>query len=176
MSSEELKNGEETQATNDGKIDLMGINIDISTILGDKLVDQFLAQLTPEDMEKLMISIRSDIFDGYGNVKVSLPNQYVGGRNNNKTLVEIVREKFTEKFKDIILEKVEETINSEEYKQKAKEIANELVEYATEGYKKDMKKRIEERLVGNVLDDQPMYNNSSLLAIINDVINNRLRY
>ena len=47
MSSEELKNREETQATNDGKIDLMGINIDISTILWDKLVDQFRTQLTP---------------------------------------------------------------------------------------------------------------------------------
>lgn len=176
MSSEELKNGEETQATNDGKIDLMGINIDISTILGDKLVDQFLAQLTPEDMEKLMISIRSDIFDGCGNIKNTLPNQYGFGRYSDKTLVEIIREKFNEKFKEIILEKIDEIINSEEYCQKAEEIANELVEYATEGYKKDMKRRIEERLVGNVLNEQPMYNNSSLVAIINDVINNRLRY
>ena len=39
--SEELK---------DGKMDLMGINIDISQVLGEKIVDQYLAQINETDM------------------------------------------------------------------------------------------------------------------------------
>ena len=30
-----------------GKLDLMGMNIDISQILGEKIIDQYIAQLSP---------------------------------------------------------------------------------------------------------------------------------
>ena len=46
----------------DGKMDIMGVNIDISQVLGDKIVDQFLAQLTEENMKEILTYISSDLF------------------------------------------------------------------------------------------------------------------
>ena len=37
-----------------GKVEVMGINIDISQVLGQKIVDQYIAQLRDEDVETLM--------------------------------------------------------------------------------------------------------------------------
>ena len=45
-----------------GKIDVMGINIDISQVLGQKIVDQYIAQLTEEDMQAIMDFISQDFF------------------------------------------------------------------------------------------------------------------
>ena len=38
----------------DGKVEVMGINIDISQILGDKIIDQYLAQMSQEDIDKII--------------------------------------------------------------------------------------------------------------------------
>lgn len=46
----------------DGKVDVMGINIDISQVLGQKIVDQYIAQLKDEDIKTLMEYISEDLF------------------------------------------------------------------------------------------------------------------
>ena len=40
---------EDENKIKNGKVEVMGINIDISQILGDKIIDQYLAQLTQEE-------------------------------------------------------------------------------------------------------------------------------
>ena len=47
----------------DGKMDVMGINIDISQVLGQKIVDQYIAQLSDEDMQTILSYISSDLFN-----------------------------------------------------------------------------------------------------------------
>ena len=41
----------------------MGINIDISQVLGQKIVDQYIAQLSDEDMQTILSYISSDLFN-----------------------------------------------------------------------------------------------------------------
>ena len=51
--SENIKNG---------KVEVMGINIDISQVLGQKIVDQYIAQLSDENIKELLSYISSDLF------------------------------------------------------------------------------------------------------------------
>ena len=59
-------------------------------------------------------------------------------------------------------------------KKTLEEIANELIEYSINGYKEDMKNRIRERLVGNIMDSTPHYCGVSLQTLIDDAITRRL--
>ena len=156
----------------DGKVEVMGINIDISQILGDKIIDQYLAQMSQEDINKIIEYISSDLwkknYDGSLEVQISKKNGY-GFRSGNQSIGDYIKQRFNERIKDELLKKVDEIISSEDYQKKADEIANELVEYATNGYKEDMKRQIRERLVGNVIGD-PFHNGQSLQEIIDERI------
>ena len=77
-------------------------------------------------------------------------------------------------FIEELSKKVEEIIESTDYQKKIDEIANELVDYSINGYKEDMKNRIRERLVGNVMESAPYYCGVSLHDIINQAIDRRL--
>ena len=55
-----INTGEEK--VNNGKFDVMGINIDISQVLGTKIVDQYLASLSEEKMQLIMDYIDNDLF------------------------------------------------------------------------------------------------------------------
>lgn len=63
---------------------------------------------------------------------------------------------------------------SSDYQNKIDEIANELVDYSIDGYKEDMKERIRERLIGNIMDESAHYCGVSLLSIINGEIDKRI--
>ena len=174
-----------------GKIDVMGINIDISQVLGQKIVDQYMAQLTEEDMQTVLDYISQDFFvkkkqnifnydtnqydykmvtcvkerekDGWGNYK-----------SQNLTIGELIKKQFNERIREELTKKVEEIIATTDYQEKIEQIANELVDYSINGYKEDMKDRIRERLVGNVMDGAPYYGGISLLSVINTEIDKRL--
>ena len=45
-----------------GQVNMMGINIDIASTIGGMLADQYIAQLTPENMKILMDFITQDLF------------------------------------------------------------------------------------------------------------------
>lgn len=171
--SENIKNGE---------MNVMGINIDISQVLGDKIIDQYLTQLKEEDMETIMSYITSDLFtkEYYYNdnsvklkVKERVKDQWGNYKNKEIPIGELIKNHFNDRIKEELKKKVEEIIASTDYQERIESIANELVEYSINGYKEDMKDRIRERLVGNVLDAEPRYYGASLYEIINKIIDER---
>lgn len=161
-----------------GKVEVMGINIDISQVLGQKIVDQYIAQLKDEDVETLLKYISEDLFTTTYDNKLVVKTREKDHWENYKTkeipIGELIKNQFNERIKEELKKKVEEIIASTDYQKKIDEIANELVEYSINGYKDDMKARIIERLVGNVLDASPRYCGESLIAIINQVVDARM--
>lgn len=163
----------------DGKVDVMGINIDISQVLGQKIVDQYIAQLRDEDIETLMKYISEDLFTkGWDDklvIKRMEKDQWGSYREKEIPIGELIKNQFNSRIKDELSKKVEDIIASADYQKKIEEIANELVDYSINGYKEDMKNRIRERLIGNVMDEAPQYCGVSLINLINQVIDNRIR-
>ena len=176
-----------------GKLDVMGINIDISQVLGQKIVDQYIAQLTEEDMSTIMDFISQDFFVkkeqhifNYDTmqydskmvtcVKEREKNQWGNYKTNEMTIGELIQKQFNNRIKEELTKKVEEIIATSDYQEKIEQIASELVDYSINGYKEDMKNRIRERLVGNIMDESPNYCGISLMSLINDEINKRFNY
>lgn len=176
-----------------GKIDVMGINVDISQVLGEKIIDQYIAQLTEEDITTIMDYISQDflvkkeqnVFNYDANrydtkmvthVKESEKDNWGNYKGKQRTIGELIKQQFNDRIKEELTKKVEEIITTSDYQEKIEQIANELVDYSIDGYKEDMKARIRERLVGNVLDEQSYYGGVSLLSLINSEIDRRLHY
>lgn len=175
-----------------GKMDVMGINIDISQVLGQKIVDQYIAKLTEEDMNAVMDFISADFLVKKENkvfnydtkqydtnmvvtVKESEKDFYGRPKTSQHTIGELIRNQFNERIKEELTKKVEEIIATADYKEKIEQIANELIDYSVNGYREDMKNRIRERLSGNVLDASPSYGGVSIQYLIEEVLNRRLR-
>lgn len=160
----------------DGKLNAFGMDINISDVIGEKIVDQWLAKLTPEDMNLILNAIEQEAFShNYNDEKYFITYKESkdrwGDRKKEETPIwKSIREQFAEKFNKIIMEKADEILNSEEFQKRADKIAEELVNYATEGYKDDLKARIKERLVNNTINDQPFYRGIDLRCIINEEI------
>lgn len=170
-----------------GKVEVMGINIDISQVLGQKIIDQYIAQLSEEHINKLFTYISSDLFcedsvfnfvdnryDRILKVKTREKDQWGNYRDKEIPIGELIKNQFNERIKEELKKKVEEIIVSTDYQNKINEIANELVDYSINGYKDDMKERIRERLIGNVMNESASYGGIPLLAIINQEIDKRL--
>ena len=170
-----------------GKVEVMGINIDISQVLGQKIIDQYMAQLSDENIKELLSYISSDLFYETSvfnyetgeraktlKVKEREKDQWGNYRDREIPIGELIKNQFNERIKEELKKKVEEIIASTDYQNKINEIANELVDYSINGYKEDMKARIRERLVGNVMDESPHYCGVPLLDIINQEIDKRI--
>ena len=174
-----------------GKIDVMGINIDISQVLGQKIVDQYIAQLTEEDMQTIMDFISKDFFvkknqsifnyetNKYDTkmvayVKEREKDNWGNYKTRELTIGELIKNQFNNRIREELTKKVEEIIATTDYQEKIEQIANELVDYSVNGYKEDMKNRIRERLVGNVMDATPYYGGIDLLYLINSEIDKRI--
>ena len=171
----------------DGKMDVMGINIDISQVLGQKIIDQYIAQMSDEDMKTILSYISSDLFNetsvyNYDTgervkkliIKERTKDQWGNYKEKEIPIGELIKNQFNSRIKDELSKKIEEIIASMDYQKKIDEIANELVDYSINGYKDDMKARIRERLIGNVMDESPKYCGQSLLALINQEIDKRM--
>ena len=169
-----------------GKTKVMGIDVDISSILGEKIVDQYLAQLTPEDMEKIMNYIQSDLFiqtwhynDKHdwvkGNVvKVREKDRWGDYKEKEIPIGEFIKREFNNRIAEELKKKIEEIIATTEYKEKIDSIANEVIDYAINGYKEDLKHTIRTNLVLNILSPEPVYGGVSLTQRINEIIDSRL--
>ena len=107
-------------------------------------------------------------------VKKREKNQWGDYKEKEIPIGELIKNQFNERIKDSLLKKVEEIIASTNYQNKINEIANELVDYSINGYKEDLKNRIRERMVGNIMDESPKYCGQSLLDIINYEIDKRM--
>lgn len=171
----------------DGKMEVMGINIDISQVLGQKIIDQYIAQISDEDMQTILSYINSDLFDetsiyNYDTgetvkkliIKERTKDQWGYYKEKEIPIGELIKNQFNSRIKDELSKKIEEIIASTDYQKKIDEIANELVNYSINGYKDDMKARIRERLIGNVMDESPKYCGQPLLALINEEIDKRM--
>lgn len=176
-----------------GKMDVMGINIDISQVLGQKIVDQYMAQLTEEDMQTVLDYISQDFFVKKNQtvfnydtaqydtkmvayVKEREKDNWGNYKSNQLTIGELIKNQFNNRIREELTKKVEEIIATDDYQEKIEQIANELVDYSVNGYKEDMKNRIRERLVGNVMDATPYYGGLNLRCLINEEISKRLQY
>ena len=175
------------QKIENGKMDIMGINIDISQVLGQKIIDQYIAQLSDDNIKEIMKYISSDLFSEQSVynietkdyvdklvVKKREKNQWGDYKEKEIPIGELIKNQFNERIKDSLLKKVEEIIASTNYQNKINEIANELVDYSINGYKEDLKNRIRERMIGNIMDESPKHCGQSLLHIINYEIDKRM--
>lgn len=171
-----------------GKVEVMGINIDISQVLGQKLVDQYIAQLGDEDVQKILSYISGDLFSetsvfNYETgkyiktlvVKEREKDNWGNYKSREIPIGELIKNHFNDRIKEELKKKVEEIIASADYQNKIDEIANELVDYSINGYKEDMKDRIRERLIGNVMNESVSYCGIPLQVIINQEIDKRLK-
>ena len=171
----------------DGKLEMMGINIDISQILGQKIVDQYIAQISEEDMKTVMDYISADLFSETSvynyelnervkklTIKEREKDRWGSYTTRELSVGEIIRNHFNERIKEELKKKVEEIIATSDYQQKVDEIANELIDYSINGYKEDMKQRIRERLVDNAFRTEPTYGGYSLTAFVNQILDERM--
>lgn len=175
-----------SEQINNGKLDVMGINIDISQVLGQKIVDQYIAQLSEEQMKTIMDYISKDSFseesvynyelnERVNRLKITEREKDRWGNYQTKEIPigELIKNHFNSRINEELKKKIEEIISTDDYKQKVEDIANELIDYSINGYKEDMKNRIRERLVGNTMDVIPTYGGCDLMYLINTAIDQR---
>ena len=175
-----------------GKIDVMGINIDISQVLGQKIVDQYMAQLTEEDIQTVLDFISQDFFvkkkqqvfnydtQQYDTkmvayVKEREKDNWGSYKTRDLTIGELIKNQFNNRIREELTKKVEEIVATSDYQEKIEQIANELVDYSINGYKEDMKNRIRERLIGNVMNATPYYDGVDLRCLIQEEVNRMLQ-
>ena len=162
-----------------GKLNAMGMDINISEVIGSKIVDQWLAAISEDDMALIMKAIDEEAFGHtYDDHKYFVKEKKNGDGYYAKTEVtplwREIQKRFQEKFCDQIINKMNETMESEKYKKRVDNIAQEILEYAVEGYAKDMKERVKERLVGNVLDSAPRYSGISIADLVAMEVSKRI--
>ncbi|MBR6289210.1 MAG: hypothetical protein IKR19_07745 [Acholeplasmatales bacterium] len=179
---------------NNGNLNMLGMQIKISDIIGEKIVDQFMASITPEQMDAITKVLFDEIFENitkseydhesqqYKNhistvfkTTTYRKNYYGRTEEEETTLYKAARDTLISKYSKVISQKIEEYINSNEYKAKAESIAKDIMDYATEGYKKDIIEGIRKRLVLPVV--YPQYDQFSteniVQAAIHEVTNRR---
>lgn len=159
----------------------LGLDIDLSVLVGQKVVDEYIKSLSEEDIKIVYDAIDKDLFTYTYNDKKEFKKTYeVKGYYNSKyeetPLYMEVKKKYQEKFSDLLIDKIDKLLDTDKYKKRIQDVSEEIIEYAIEGYKEDLKKRIRERLVDNVIGDEISYNNQSLRFIINEEINKRINY
>lgn len=161
---------------NNGKdLNVLGVNINIAEILGEKIAKEWIGSLDESHMESIIKYLSDEYFtiDKYTDeVKIKHATR---DWDSKKYPIDTVKSYFSSATKDLLLEKVKEIINSTEYKETIDKMAEELVDYAIEGYKEDLKKELRTRLVDNVLAPTPSYGDIDLYTIINSLIDARLR-
>lgn len=168
------------------KLGAFGLDINISEVIGESIVKQWMSKLSEEDMKSIFKAIDDEVFNTDTVLstdakvkrkfkKTQPQNDWAYGgcsRDADTPIWRMAKEKLMEKLGDDILDRVNKIIDSEAYIKRADQIATEIVDYATEGYKQDLMSRIRERLVDGVLSNEPIYHNISLREIIRDEISN----
>lgn len=171
-----------------GEVNLAGMQIKISDIIGDKIVDQFIASMSPEQMDAINQQLFKEVFEdmervefdsnteSYKKIKsvrfktstLEKNNSYWGNRTVDTTIYARAKSVITQKYSEMIEQSVDKYLDSEEFKKKASEIAKQIVDYALEGYKKDVEKSVYERLVAPVV--APTYNDVTIRQIIHEEV------
>ena len=109
----------------DGKMDVMGINIDISQVLGQKIIDQYIAQMSDEDMKTILSYISSDLFNETSvynqdtgekvqklSIKERTKDQWGNYKGNEIPIGELIKKQFNSRIKEELSKKIEEIIKN----------------------------------------------------------------
>lgn len=102
----------------DGTLNALGVDIKISDILGEKIVNQWMAQISEEDMQLIFDTIEKEVFrHDYKDEKYFVTQ--VEGKTNwgNSTMEDTpiwkyVQQLYAKKFNEKILAKVDEILLS----------------------------------------------------------------
>ena len=174
-----------------GNLDMLGMQIKISDIIGDKIVDQFMATMTPEQVNAITRALFNYIFEegtknvwddaeqGYKNIPTIefrtheyRKDTWGSSHQEDTPIYRHAKATVIDKYSEIIEEKVKEYLDSPEFKTKAEKIAKEIVDYALEGYKEDIIRGVRERLVLPTL--YPQEASKDLKTIIeHEIINHK---
>lgn len=130
------------------KLEVMGVNIDITSILGNKIIDQYLAQLSEDDMNTIIKFMDEDIFKTNHNGERCVKSK--GDSSWGKTeVMDFVKCEFNKKYKEILLEELLKKLQTDEYKEKIAKVIDEIIEYSIEGYKQDLIACIKQKMINN---------------------------
>lgn len=152
------------QLNENGYANLLGMNVKISDIIGDKIVDQFMATITPDQMSEISKVLFHEVFEEVERIEYEgenvkrvktvkfKKNDYDRWNHSSETAIyTVAKATLREKYSQMIEEKVAEYINSDEYKEKAAKIAKAIIDYALEDYKNDVIKELHRKLVTGVV-------------------------
>lgn len=158
---------ENTEMIKNGEMNLAGMQIKISDIIGDKLVDQFIASISPEQMEEVTHAFFKEVFEevtreefdassnkyktikSYGFKKKGESGSW--GHRSDTPVYERAKATIRGTYTVMIEQKIIDYMQSQEFKDKAEVIAKEISDYALEGYKEDVIKGVRSRMVEPVL-------------------------
>ena len=167
MSDEIMQNGN-TNLIKDGEMNLAGMQIKISDIIGDKLVDQFIASISQEQMEEVTHEMFKEVFEeverqefdtseqkyksikSFGFKKKEDSESRWGSEKKDTAVYERAKETIRVTYTNMIEQKIMDYMKSEEFEKKAEKIAKEISDYALEGYKIDVQASVRRRLVDPV--------------------------
>ena len=173
-----------------GKSQVLGLEVQFSKMLGDVVVENYLKQLTEDDMKLITDYMTQDIFDykkkrNYSTDEVELEKIVKGdwetcegsswNKTKHKSVGTQVKEMFNARFKEEMQKKIDEIIQSDEYAEKIDGMAHEIIDYCIEGYKEDLKNSIREKMIGNIMHDTPYYGGVSLHDIVHQEVSNYIR-
>lgn len=189
-----IQNGNNNQINvdNQGNLNMLGMQLKISDIIGDKIVDQFMATISPEQMESITRVLFNEVFRKYDKneydadsqeykkiectefkSKTEQPKSWGSGYETVESpIYSRAKSTLMTKYSDMISEKVVEYLDSDEYKNKASEIAKDIVNYAIEGYKEDIIKGVRERLVLPVI--YPNYDKNNIDTTIREAVSKEI--
>lgn len=164
-----------------GNMNIMGISVDIGSILGSKVVDNVLAKISEEDMAMMVTSVLNRIFDdtnGFKTLKVKqVKTDYHGYRSEVESeLYSFTKNILQNEMQALLKKKVEEKMKEKITEEMADKVADELLQYAIEEYKVDMRNRLKAALVDNPTSVYPAYNGLSIQQIITNMIEKRMQY
>lgn len=180
----------------ESSLNLFGMQIKISDIIGDKLVDQFMATISPEQMDAINKILFNEIFENkiereydsksnkYINVQTTVfktkskrPSEYSWSSHEQETPIYVkTKNTIIQKYNELIEQKVQEYLNSDEYKEKATAIAKEIIDYALEGYKKDIMQNLKDKLVISPFDcTEKNELTATIETIAHEVFRNEMR-
>lgn len=183
MSDEIMQNGS-TNLIKDGEMNLAGMQIKISDIIGDKLVDQFIASISQEQMEEVTHELFKEVFEeverrefdtseqkyksikSFGFKKKEDSGDRWGSRTKDTAVYERAKETIRVTYTNMIEQKIMDYMKSEEFEKKAEKIAKEISDYALEGYKIDVQASVRRRLVDPV--EYPNYPDHNIRNIVRE--------
>ena len=165
----------------EGSINIGDLQIKMAGAIGDIIVAEYMKTITEEEKQlifdylhdmmftknyedKTVFKIRTEVKSGYGNRTEIVDTD----------LVKYIKRESQNVLHDLIKNRIDEIIKSEEYIKHVDEIAEELIEYALEGYKTDIKNAIRQNLVNNVLKQDPTYGGMSIRQIIQEEMDRRI--